>query len=148
MGVFRKKPSVPVVDPAEVELLKAELEVVKAQLASQGAQTDQVAAIAERVTATDVATRGLHDRLTALDSRLTSVSTELTNQLTELGHDIDALASVAPDAPSGGGDTVSEQRLEELRQGQVRLAAEQARYEIAFRQDLASLAEQIRHQRR
>ena len=147
MGLFRKKPYVPPVDPAEVEALRLELAVLKARLDSQGEQTAQVASIAERVSATDSATRGLHDRITALDSRLTSVSTELTNQLTELGRDIDALASVAPDGPVVA-DPVSEQRIDEIREGQVRLAAEQARYEIAFRQDLATLAEQIRTSRR
>ena len=45
--------------------------------------------------------------------------------------------NVAP----GGGDPF-EQLLE-----QVRLAAEQARYEISFREDLASLAEQVRQLR-
>lgn len=147
MGLFSKKPSVPPVDPAEVEALRLELAVLKARLDSQGEQTAQVATIAERVTATDSATRGLHDRITALDSRLTSVSTELTNQLTELGRDIDALAALAPSGPVVA-DPVSEQRIDEIRDGQVRLAAEQARYEIAFRQDLATLAEQIRSARR
>ncbi|MFZ9483465.1 MAG: hypothetical protein ACO3AV_11250 [Ilumatobacteraceae bacterium] len=147
MGLFRKKPSAPVVDPAEVEALRTELLILKARLDSQGEQSSQVAAIAERVATTDNATRGLHDRITALDSRLTSVSTELTNQLTELGRDIDALAALAPNGPVVA-DPVSEQRIDEIRDGQVRLAAEQARYEIAFRQDLATLAEQIRSARR
>lgn len=147
MGLFRKKPAVPVVDPAEVEALRLELAVLKARLDSQGEQTAQVASIAERVASTDNATRGLHDRITALDSRLTSVSTELTNQLTELGHDIDALAALAPGGPVVA-DPVSEERIDAIREGQVRLAAEQARYEIAFRQDLATLAEQIRSARR
>ena len=31
----------------------------------------------------------------------------------------------------------------ELRQGQVKLASEQVRYQIAFREDLARLAEQV-----
>jgi hypothetical protein len=34
--------------------------------------------------------------------------------------------------------------IDELRDGQVRLANEQARYQIAFREDLARLAEQLR----
>jgi len=79
-------------------------------------------------------------QLTALDARITSVSTELANQLRELGGDIDALAERAP-AP------VDEGSLEEVRDTQVRLANEQARYQIAFRADLARLAEHLQRTR-
>jgi hypothetical protein len=75
-------------------------------------------------------------RLSELDQRVTSVSTELANQVTELGNDIDALAR----RPEGPGAAA----VDELRDGQVRLANEQARYQIAFREDLARLAEQLR----
>ncbi|MBK5334215.1 MAG: hypothetical protein JJD93_19720, partial [Ilumatobacteraceae bacterium] len=44
--------------------------------------------------------------------------------------------------------TVSDEVVDALRGGQVKLANEQARYEIAFRQDLASLAELLRHGRK
>jgi hypothetical protein len=37
--------------------------------------------------------------------------------------------------------------VEDLRGGQVKLANEQARYEIAFRQDLAALAELLQKAR-
>ncbi len=73
-----------------------------------------------------------------LDARVTSVSTELANQIAELGNDIDALNSRPP------GDGVDPEAVGELRDGQVRLANEQARYQIAFREDLARLAEQLR----
>jgi hypothetical protein len=43
---------------------------------------------------------------------------------------------------------VSDEVIEALRASQVKLANEQARYEIAFRQDLANLAEHLRHQKR
>ena len=76
-------------------------------------------------------------QLTALDARITSVSTELANQLRELGGDIDALGARPPAA-------VDEGSLEEVRDTQVRLANEQARYQIAFREDLADLAERLR----
>ena len=55
---------------------------------------------------------------------MTAVSTELANQLTELGHDIDG-----------------------THEGQVKLANEQARYQIAFREDLARLAEETQRAR-
>jgi chromosome segregation ATPase len=92
----------------------------------------------------------LADRLEALDGRVTNVSVELANQLTELSSDLDQLHS----SDSGGGDvdtTLIEERigssLESIRNGQERLAAEQARYEIQFRADLADLAERLRRPR-
>ena len=63
----------------------------------------------------------LDQRIQRLDDRVTSVSTELANQLTEIGDDIEPMHDSAE-----------------------RLAAEQARYQIQFRQDLAELAERIR----
>ena len=78
------------------------------------------------------------EQLSALEDRLTSVYTELTNQLSELGNDIEALNS----RPSG--TPLDEGTLDELRDTQIRLAGEQARYQIAFREDLARLAEQLR----
>ena len=63
----------------------------------------------------------LDSRMTLLDDRVTSVSTELANQVNEIGNDI-----------------------EPIQAGAERLAAEQARYQIQFRQDLAELAERVR----
>ena len=45
---------------------------------------------------------------------------------------------------SNGNGHVSAALLTELQAAQIKLAAEQARYEIAFRQDLATLAEHVR----
>lgn len=104
----------PSVDPAEVERALA-------MATDLGARLDTV-------------TKQLAD----LDVRVTSVSRELANQLSELGNDIDALAQRPDGAP------VDEEVLEELRDAQLRLANEQARYQIAFRSDLARLAEQVR----
>ena len=72
---------------------------------------------------------------------MTAVSTELANQLTELGHDIDALGARA------AGDGPTRPCVGELRDGQVRLANEQARYQIAFREDLARLADELKRPR-
>jgi len=79
--------------------------------------------------------------MATLDQRLTSISTELANQISELGRDIDGLGQRIPEIVDG---VVSDEVVEALRGGQVKLANEQARYEIAFRQDLATLAEQLR----
>ena len=76
------------------------------------------------------------ERLNVIEQRLVSMGTELSNQLHEMGDEIERL-SARPDQP------VDDAALESLRTTQANLAREQARYEIAFRQDLAALAEMI-----
>lgn len=101
----------------------------------------QLQEVAERLRANDSEARAVRDHMALLDQRLTNVSTELANQLSELGRDIDGLGQRLPEVAEG---SVSEEVVDALRGGQVKLANEQARYEIAFRQDLASLAELLR----
>jgi len=72
-------------------------------------------------------------RLDEVDARITSISTELANQITELSGELDTNGSVPGEA-----------LVDELRDAQTRLAGEQARYQIAFRQDLADLAERLK----
>lgn len=72
-------------------------------------------------------------RLEDVDARITSISTELANQITELGAEVDINGAVPTDAV-----------VSELRDAQTRLAGEQARYQIAFRQDLAELADRLK----
>ncbi|MEX2625293.1 MAG: hypothetical protein WD225_00310, partial [Ilumatobacteraceae bacterium] len=102
----------------------------------------------------------LEERITAVDRRVTAVSTELANQLSELGSDIEELTRARTsgegpadvgDAPVTGGETgttvdtgMLEELFDELHDAQQRLASEQARYQIAFREDLARLAEDLR----
>jgi hypothetical protein len=82
---------------------------------------------------------------------------ELANQLTELGRDIDELNRRTTEADADGDATAIdtaelEARITERLDAAIddvldsteRLAAEQARYEIQFRADLAELAERIR----
>lgn len=111
-------------DPPDVSRLEAEL-----------------AAMREAISQQDASARMLQVRLAALDDRVTAVSTELANQLTELGHDIDALGS----RPAGDG--LDPEAIAAVREGQVRLANEQARYQIAFREDLARLAHELKRPR-
>lgn len=80
-------------------------------------------------------------RLEDLDARITAVSTELANQISELGGDIDALQKRAESEP------MTDEIADALRESQERLAGEQARYQIAFREDLAKLAEQLKRPR-
>jgi hypothetical protein len=117
MGLFRR--STPV-DPAELADLRAELTSLR-----------------EAVDHHDASAKVLQDKLAALDDRVTAVSTELANQLSELGHDIDALGARPADAEA----------LAAVRDGQVKLANEQVRYQIAFREDLARLAHEVKRPR-
>jgi chromosome segregation ATPase len=74
-------------------------------------------------------------RLDEVDQRITSISTELANQISELSGDLEGLGSNEPP---------TERVVDELRDAQERLANEQARYQIAFRQDLAELADRLK----
>jgi chromosome segregation ATPase len=80
----------------------------------------------------------LVERIDALDHRITTVSTELANQIGELGTEMEALSE------RDHGDAAASEALTRLEESQTRLANEQARYQIAFRQDLAELAERVR----
>ena len=125
MGLFRRR------TPEEIERMKAEMAALREALERQAAREpppDSHQRLDE-----------LASKLAELDARVTSVSTELANQITELGSDLDALDNRPPDAAPPDGAVI-----DELRDGQVRLANEQARYQIAFREDLARLAEQLR----
>ncbi len=125
------------------------------QPASGATASDQ---LSERITE-------LRDRLddltlttSSIDERVTSVSMELANQLTELNSDLDDLDR-RRDAAAAGGDSSTDldlvtleariaERLDvaidDVLDSTERLAAEQARYQIQFRADLAELAERLR----
>jgi chromosome segregation ATPase len=132
-----------------VDGLAAQLEQLAAQTQSTETLNGQLAQLAERVALSSNDARQAKEHVLAVEARIANVSTELANQLSELGSEIDALAahqsSTAPDTEATA--QVSDEMLQALRNGQVRLANEQARYEIAFREDLATLAEQVRHLR-
>ena len=106
--------------------------------------------VSQRLSDSDAAARTTSEQLSGIQERLQSVSTELANQLSELGRDIDHLteqqAMLREAAPEGEPHGATDEVIEALRAGQVRLANEQARYEIAFRADLAELAEKVRRQ--
>lgn len=100
------------------------------------------AAVEPRFAVDDDALSDINDRLDALaarlddvDVRITSISTELANQITEISGELEGL---------GAGEPAADQLVDELRDAQTRLANEQARYQIAFRQDLADLAERLK----
>ena len=126
MGLFRRS-----TDPGEIERIKAELAELRAAIEHANSATPPFGARVDE----------LAGEIAALDARVTSVSTELANQLTELGNDIDSLNARPP------GDGPDAAAVSELRDGQVRLANEQARYQIAFREDLARLAGDLKRTR-
>jgi len=75
-----------------------------------------------------------------LDARITATTTELARQLDELGNE---LSAVADQEPVDVAEIVNGS-LVDIRQSQTRLAQEQARYQAAFRADIAILIEQLR----
>lgn len=76
-----------------------------------------------------------------LDHRLASISAELSHQLAQLGDEVEQAAHAGR---ATGSDPATDAAISALRTTQIRLASEQARYEIAFREDLAALADQLR----
>jgi septal ring factor EnvC (AmiA/AmiB activator) len=159
MGLFKKR-----ADPAELEAIKADIAAMAARLDRADADKDELGSrvhslttrletptptpppppppepAAPAVTASDLdilraRLQRLSDRLDEVDARITSISTELANQITELSGDIESIAKEHPPTD----DIVTE-----IRDAQVKLANEQARYQIAFRDDLADLAERLR----
>ncbi len=76
-----------------------------------------------------------------VDERVTQTSTELANQIIEISGDISVLSD--RHEAQRANDKVHESTVEALQTAQQRLANEQARYQIAFRQDLAKLADRF-----
>ncbi len=149
---------------ATTELRLAEIDELNELLAAAGSdedETDEMVALHQQLT-------DITERVNGIDTRVTSVSTELANQLTELSRDIDELnrrSQEAADAAATAGEADGElSRAAEIDTAEIevrlaerldaaiddvldtteRLAAEQARYEIQFRADLAELAERLR----
>ena len=107
--------------------LSAEIELLRTELEMQGKKSAE----------TSVAADGLAERLTRIEATVTGLGSELSRQLHELGSEIEALTQRVD-------DDSALQIIESVKSAQVRLANEQARYEIAFRQDLAALAESLK----
>lgn len=147
----------PTIDPADYDTLRSRVDALQERLDAAAARTTAPppppvptappAPAVEPAELDDIRTRieALHDRVTTMDARITSISTELANQLTELAGDVDALSRREPAGVSDETDPeVTAEVVDEIRDAQLRLANEQARYQIAFRQELADLAERLR----
>lgn len=105
------------------------------QLAALSAEVDKLASL---VRASIDESREARELVASLDTRITQLGTEIAHQIDELSGDVDALSAREP------GDGPSAEVVSDLKSGQVRLAQEQARYQIAFRDDLAALADEVR----
>ena len=124
MALFNRTPKA---SQSDLETLKTELVALREELTKRTNALSLVTAL----------TNGLDQKISIIDQRVTTMTTELSNQIHELGSEIEIMTKSSQ-------DSVSSEALEQLRVSQIRIANEQARYEIAFRQDLAELVEQIR----
>jgi chromosome segregation ATPase len=135
MGLFKRSP----------RATKAEVDEIRTQLASLVGQIQQ---IAEADTSRGDQLESVLSQLRQLDGRIGQIGNEVTHQLSELSTDIDKLGHRTQDL-SDHIDHLTElpSVVDEVRSDQARLANEQARYEIAFRQDLAEVAEMVMKKR-
>ncbi len=124
MALFTRTPKA---SQSDSETLKTELVELREELSKRTNALSLVTAM----------TNGLDQKISIIDQRVTTMTTELSHQIHELGSEIETLTKSSQ-------DNASREALEQLRINQIRIANEQARYEIAFRQDLAELIEQIR----
>jgi DNA repair exonuclease SbcCD ATPase subunit len=109
-----------------IQALRDELNTLRQQIAEEKSRADE-----DRNISLVIA-----ERIAALEVRVSGMGSELSRQLHELGTEIEELSKRADDA------AVME-IVDALKTAQIRLATEQARYEITFRQDLAALADQL-----
>lgn len=135
VAVFRKAKKA---RQAEIEELRAHIRDLTTQIATLSSSQSDTSTQLDELTA----------RLGSLDARIAQVGSEVTHQLGELSGDIDALGRRADSLTDDITNLAAlPQQIDGVRTDQIRLASEQARYEIAFRQDLAEIAERLRRQR-
>ncbi|MGA0804506.1 MAG: hypothetical protein ACO3QU_06455, partial [Ilumatobacteraceae bacterium] len=114
---------------ASLREMRGHIETLQGNLAQR---TEEIETIRKYLAA-------FEERLSGTDARVTHMTTEITNQLHELNSELEQLAN--------GADAASAAAVADLRNNQVRIASEQARYAITLRQDLAELAELLRKTR-
>ena len=124
---------------------QAELDAIRTQIA---AISDQVHTLVRSENAHTEQLETLLARLNGLDARIVQVGHEVTHQLGELSGDIDTLSTRSNQLASDMSElTALPQLVDGVKSDQARLANEQARYEIAFRQDLAEIVEMLTKRR-
>ena len=130
----------------DVDRIFERLDQLSTNMPSTDALHDEINRLAQRIASSEGDARLARDQAAALEERLGSISTELANQLGELSLELDHLATQEPVGAHVAGVT-DDEAVAALKASQVKLATEQARYEITFREDLAALAEQVRQLR-
>ena len=135
MGIFKRSP----------RATRAEVDEIRSQVSALVTQIEQIiASDSSRAEQLETVVTQLHQ----LDGRIGQIGNEVTHQLTELSTDIDKLGHRTQDLSEHIGHlTELPEVVESVRSDQARLANEQARYEIAFRQDLAEVAEMVMKKR-
>ena len=129
MGLFKRTPKTPPVDPAEVAELRRQIDELN----------ERLRVISDTDAEHDRRIGELDGKVISLGARVTQVGTEVTHQLGELSGDIDKLGARTDEIAATIGDLP--EQVESVRSDQARLANEQARYEIRFSQDLAEVAD-------
>jgi chromosome segregation ATPase len=130
VGLFKRGPK---------GAVAAELATLRQQVAALQAQLDDVTAHSIE---TQQKGRDLTSQIGALEARITQVGSEITNQLGELSGDIEGIERRTSELA----DSVNAlpKDMDVIRHDQEELAREQARYQIAFRQDLAEAIDMLK----
>jgi chromosome segregation ATPase len=132
----------------ELAAMQQRVDELAAQLADSPADPNTARAADVQVVQEQVGQ--MTEKMSALENRMNKVSLELANQLTELSNDLDVLLDQADveEEPSADDAVAANELVAEaigsVQRSTEKLAAEQARYEIQFRADLAELAELFR----
>lgn len=126
MGIFNREQKASV---ASVDELRAVVEELR----------DTVTTQADALRDANSRLDSISKLVAGLDGKVSSIGTEIGNQVHEIGNEIAAMVKKIENA-----ETIAEESFEQLAANQARLANEQARYEIAFRQDLAQIADMSR----
>lgn len=129
---------------AEIDRLRSQIDEIAAAIPTTDVIEQRVDQLTDRLGSTEAAAADARAHAAAIDQRLATATTELANQIGEIGREIDTLATREPEPVVAA---IDEAATSALRAGQVKLATEQARFEISFRDDLATLAEQVRQLR-
>lgn len=147
---------------AEATLAERDAAEVAREAKRRAAETDASAKSSADIEELRARLDEMSASVSTLEVRMTSISSELANQLGELSNDLEVLIDRAgrdaDESANGVGvdiDSLKESlaaRIDEqigdaidgVATSTERLAAEQARYQIQFRQDLAELADRLR----
>ena len=126
MGIFNREQKASAASVDELRTIVAELRVTVDQ---------QADALRDANTRLD----SIAKLVSGLESKVSLIGTEIGNQVHEIGNESSAMVKKIENA-----ETIAEEAFEQLAANQARLANEQARYEITFRQDLAQIADMAR----